>query len=87
MRGPYPIYRLDFRRSLEYSLHVSSGKSAESFLEQHLVIEPISFLVKLEFKNAFFLGRRKNRKKKSSYQGENQQQTQPREDSQHINII
>lgn len=54
MRGPYPIYRLDFRRSLEYSLHVSSGKSAESFLEQHLVIEPISFLVKLEFKNAFF---------------------------------
>lgn len=67
MRGPYPIYRLDFRRSLEYSLHVSSGKSAESFLEQHLVIEPISFLVKLEFKNAFFFRTKEKPKKKNRH--------------------
>ena len=62
--GLYPVYRLDFRRSLEYSLHVSSGKSAESLLEQHLVIEPSSFLVKLEFKNAFFFRRKEQPKKK-----------------------
>ena len=59
----YPVYRLEFRRSLEYSLHVSSGKSADSFLEQHLVIEPSSFLVKLEFKSAFFQEEGKTEKK------------------------
>ena len=65
--GLYPVYRLDFRRSLEYSLHVSSGKSAESLLEQHLVIEPSSFLVKLEFKNAFFFPKEGTTEKKNRH--------------------